>query len=281
MEQELTCAPLPETPPGAIAEWLNRAFHGYIVDVQFSPGVVAHMVRCDAVDLSASRAVFRAGEVAAVALIARRGSMSRLAAMGVAPEARGQGVGRWLMERLIEEACGRGERAMTLEVIEQNAAAVRLYERCGFQTLRRLVGYTLERAEGVTDSRLQEVDLREVARMLTAHGAPDLPWQASGETLAQMGLPNRGYRLGPAFAAISRPEQSPVGIRALVVAPEARRQGWASRLVRALQAQHPGRMWKVPALYPEDLSPGLFEKLGFLRDTLSQQQMTLPLPSGV
>jgi ribosomal protein S18 acetylase RimI-like enzyme len=170
---------------------------------------------------------------------------------------------------------------MTLEVIEQNPAAVRLYERCGFQTLRRLVGYTREPAEGEADSSLQEVDLREVARMLTAHGAPDLPWQASGETLAQMGLPNRGYRLGPAFAAISDPKHSPVGIRALVVAPGARRQGWASRLVRALQAQHPGKTWKVSVLYPEDLSPGLFEKLGFRRDALSQLQMTLPLGSSV
>jgi GNAT superfamily N-acetyltransferase len=99
MEQELTCEPLLDVRLSEIAGWLDRAFRGYVVDVQFSPGVVAHMVRCDAVDLSASRATHREGEATAIALIARRGSMSRLAAMGVAPEARGQGVGRWQMER--------------------------------------------------------------------------------------------------------------------------------------------------------------------------------------
>ena len=54
-----------------------------------------------------------------------------------------------------------------LEVIEQNLAAVRLYERIGFQVQRRLVGYTGNELTGVADDRLQAADVRHIARLLT------------------------------------------------------------------------------------------------------------------
>ncbi len=47
--------------------------------------------------------------------------------MAIAPGARGQGIGLWCMDRLVDEARARGERSMVLEVIEQNDPAVRLY----------------------------------------------------------------------------------------------------------------------------------------------------------
>ncbi|HYD51578.1 MAG TPA: acetyltransferase [Gemmatimonadaceae bacterium] len=50
----------------------------------------------------------------------------KLEALFLAPEYRGRGEGR----RLLEHALARGVRAV--DVNEQNAAAVRFYERCGF-----------------------------------------------------------------------------------------------------------------------------------------------------
>jgi ribosomal protein S18 acetylase RimI-like enzyme len=186
-------------------------------------------------------------------------------------------VGDWLMRQIISQARERQDRLLVLEVIEQNDPAVRLYQKLGFQVQRRLVGYRAHQPEGQANPALQEVDLREVARVLTGHAAPDLPWQLSGETLAQGGWPSRGYQLGAAYGAISDPNQPQLAVKALSVPPEARRQGLATALVRALMAEYPGKTWVVPPLWPEEFAAGLFEKLGFVRESLTQLQMILRL----
>jgi len=259
------------------AELLNRGFADYAVPIALNLAVLLHMVAHDGVDLNCSRVVLRGGELAGAALIARRGWTSRLAAMAIVPEARGVGVGRWLMEQLIQEGKARGERGMVLEVIEQNAAGVRLYRRCGFRVVRRLVSCGMSHAsegEPGAGTGLEEIDLRDLARIVTAHGWADLPWQVSGETLALMGPPNRAFRLGDAYIGISNPEAAQVGIRAVVTGREARRQGHAIRLLRAVMAAFPGKRWGVPALCPEEMM-GLFERVGFEREPLTQFQMAL------
>ena len=257
---------------------LNRGFADYVVPIELDAAELTHMVAQDGIDVSSSRVVVRDGQAAGIALIARRGWTARLAAMALVPEARGAGIGSWLMERLIDEARARGERAMTLEVIEQNEPAVHLYAKCGFCTMRRLVGYVASpphdsgAASDSVQAALVEIDVCELARQVSACGLPDLPWQVSGASLAQMGPPNVAYQLDDALVLLSDPEASQIAIRALLVAPQARRQGQAARLLRALLARHPRKTWRVPALCPEEAG-GPFEKAGFERTSLSQLQM--------
>ncbi len=264
----------------ALANVLDRAFTGYVLPMHFTTQGVAAMVRSDGVDLVASRILLRDNQPVGVALIARRGWTSRLAAMGIAPEMRGQRAGQWFMQQLLDEARGRGERTMVLEVIEQNPRAVRLYEHVGFSQRRRLVGMVAERATPQTaqaSEQLEEVDPRSVAENVTRYGLPDLPWQLSGETLALAGPPARGYRLGPAYAAISDPAQPRINLRSLVVAPEARRQGHATALLNSLMAHFPNKVWAIPAIMPEELALPMLERLGFVPDTISQFQMETAL----
>jgi ribosomal protein S18 acetylase RimI-like enzyme len=273
----LTVVPALDFSLAELAELLNSSFRGYLVEIKFNPSLVNYLLRQDHVDLTASQVVLEAGQPVGLALVARRGWSSRVAAMGINSERRGQGVGEWLMKRIIAQARERQERTLLLEVIEQNHPAVRLYQKLGFQMQRRLAGYRGQLAEGQAHEGLQEVDIREVAHLLTCYSGPDLPWQLSGETLAQSGWPNRGYRLGAAYGAISNPEQPQITLKALVVPPAARRQGAATALLQALAAEYPGKTWAAPPIWPEEVTAGLFEKLGFTRESLSQLQMILTL----
>jgi hypothetical protein len=166
---------------------------------------------------------------------------------------------------------------MVLEVIEQNEPAVRLYEALGFQRVRRLVGFSLPASApldpGSEDSGMQEVDVRLVAAQVGTQGPLDLPWQLSGETLAQLGPPHRGFRQEEAWLALTDPAAPTVGIRA-IVAMDLERQG--ARILRAVRAKFPGKEWRVGALWPEELA-GVFLGAGFSRTPLSQWQMELKL----
>ena len=259
-----------------LVQTLNRGFEGYLVPIHLNVSQFLDMVRKDSIDLTASRVLFVDGKPEGVALIARRGWMSRLAAMGISTELRGNGAGSWLMEKLIHQARERGDHEMTLEVIEQNDAAVHLYQKFGFQTMRRLVGFIRREAIELEDYELNEIDLREMGALVSQFGLRDLPWQISGETIAQMTPPVRAYRNGHSYAAISNPHMDHVVIWSVLVEPQERGQNLGSRVLKQVIAQFTGRTWHVPAIYPEEMS-GMFERASFEPEKLSQWQMRLPL----
>jgi len=257
-----------------LVDILNRGFEGYVIPITMNLPAFLNMLRKDGMDLSASRVLIKDDQPAGIALIARRGWTSRLAAMGVATEARGMGAGFWVMEQLLDEARERGEREMVLEAIEQNEPAVRLYRKCGFQTVRRLISLVRKDAVEQRTSDLQEMDIREAGNMIARYGFPDLPWQLSAESIALTNPPARAYCEGQAYAVISNPAAKDVAIWSLVVEPAARGKGLGTEMVKSIVAEHPGKTWHVPALLPEELGK-VYERAGFVREELSQWQMRL------
>jgi ribosomal protein S18 acetylase RimI-like enzyme len=263
--------PLPD-----LVKFLNQSFENYHVPIQFNTTAFLNMLRKDGIDLAASRVLLVDDRPCGMALIARRGWTSRLAAMGIAKEIRGQGAGSWFMDELIDEARQRGEHEMVLEVIEQNEPAVKLYRKSGFQTIRRLVGLIRKHAEESDSSNLHEMDLRELAHLVSLHGCPDLPWQLSSESIAQMNPPARAYRKGPACVAISNPDADQVVIWSLLVEQDARGKGLGVDMLKSVIAHHPDKTWHMPAVLPEEFAV-IFERAGFEREELSQWQMKLQL----
>ena len=273
----LTFPSLLEVGLAEAAAVMTRGFADYFVPIRADAAALAAFARVDGVDLAASRVAVRDGSPVAGALVARRGWSARLAGMSVVPEARGTGVGRALVDRLLDEARTRGERTMELEVIEQNAPAVRLYESAGFQRRRRLVGALGRPSAGpVVPPELTAVDPRALAAAVAAHGWPDLPWQVSAETLAHAGPPTEAWRLGPAWALVALPTAETLVLRAVVTEPAARRRGHGRALLRALMARHPGRDWRAAALFPEEMEPFL-AAAGLVRAPLTQWQMARAL----
>lgn len=78
-------------------------------------------------------AAFDSGElVAAVRVAVSREGVGVLDAIGVAPERRGQGIGRAVLARGLAALIGRTDAAR-LDVHRNNPAAIRLYQRAGFE----------------------------------------------------------------------------------------------------------------------------------------------------
>jgi ribosomal-protein-alanine N-acetyltransferase len=69
------------------------------------------------------------------------GDQAEILTVGVIPDARRRGIGRKLLDELVERAADRGARELFLEVRVDNDAARQLYERNGFTELGRRRGY--------------------------------------------------------------------------------------------------------------------------------------------
>ena len=263
--------PLPD-----LVKLLNQGFEGYFVPIRIEMTDFLTMLRKDGTDLTASQVLIVDDVPSGIALIARRGWTSRLAAMGIAKERRGLGAGSWFMELLMEQARRRGEREMVLEVIEQNEVAVKLYQKAGFHIVRRLVGLIRKDGEEKQISSLEEIDLRQIGRFVSQYGLSDLPWQLSGESIAQMNPPSRAYCQGTAYIAISDPDAERVIIWSLLVEDSPQISSLGADLLRSVIAHHKGKTWHVPAIFPEELE-SVFIRAGFEREELTQWQMKIPL----
>lgn len=256
---------------------LTQGFSGYFVPIHVTKDALLQMVRQLSLDLAASYMLCCEESPVGVALVGRRGWTSRLAAMSILPEHRGRGAGSYILEQLVAHSKARGERTIVLEVIEQNEPAVKLYQKFGFTTVRRLLGYSKtdgSSLEEANQARLQEIDLPELARHVLQDAPADLPWQLSGETLGHTSLPTRAYWLDGAFLALSDPSKEKVAITSLLTLPDSRGKGKAKQIVEAAMRQFPQREWMVPPLCPEEFG-GFFAHMGFVRGEISQLQMKL------
>ncbi len=256
----------------ALAELFGAAFKDYLVPISSDPVALAARVRQEQIDLAASVVVRTTNdELAGLALIARRGATSRLAGMGITPAWRGQKLGQALVARVVQEASERQDSRMVLEVIEQNTPAVRLYEKSGFVTLRRLVGYEAPHIAPLP-AALEKASIAEYAATVAGHGEPDLPWQLTAATSGAATLPAVAFRCGQAIALlVVTPDV--LTLRGIVVDSSCRGRGDARRLLGGLAARFPDRRWVVPAIVPEGLATEFFLRSGFRQATISQFEM--------
>ncbi len=65
-------------------------------------------------------------------------------------------------------------------------------------------------------------------------------------------------------------------IWSLLVEPDARGKELGVDMLQRVIANHPGKTWHVPAIFPEEFG-GIFEHAGFEQEELTQWQMRLML----
>jgi len=278
-----------------LAEAMTHCFEGYVMPAHFTAPMAATMIRVDAIDLASSLIAREGDEIIGAALISRRGRVCRVAAMAVAMSARRTGVGKAILTRAIEEARGRGEVEMQLEVIEQNPPAIELYKQLGFQIVHRLIGFEgmlPDAGEAVQPAligkpekppkkkppatTLKDSTFAEVAAALRKRGPLATSWSLSPATVEQLSGPSRAVRCGEVFAMIGLAGEDVVSCRALGFAKEPSREA-IKIFLAAVAHEYPGKKFFIPAFFPEPEYKDAFEDSGLKIGDISQFQMSLKL----
>jgi ribosomal protein S18 acetylase RimI-like enzyme len=153
-----------------LAELFTRGYEGYFVPVQVDEQTMRYMV--ETWDLDLARSLVDPGR--GLCNLGVRGDRGWIGGIAVVPESRRGGVGRALMDAVLEEA----PPTVTLEVLEQNEPAIRLYESLGFERTRMLEVWSVEQTALVEARRVDPAPL----------GGAGLPWQREDGS-----LPPGGY----------------------------------------------------------------------------------------
>lgn len=253
-----------------LTDILNACFEAYLVPVTQSVEGFVQRFSAEGMSLIDSRVWLAGDEPAAIAIVARRGNMARLAAFALRPAWRGKGLGRKLMQELLTFLQQQEIETVSLEVIRDNHAAVALYQSLGFTRRYGLCGYLSAEPLAAAPGVLQPYPILALLRRAVEESNSQLPWLMDPLTFAT--LPCRVVTLEQrAFAVLSTSGSRPV-LQFLWVEPAARRQGLAQALLMALAQQFPGIGTSVTV--PETFTP-LFAAAGYAPLSLQQYEMTM------
>jgi len=278
MADRIRIRPAREFAADLLSGVMDRAFSDYIAGhEEMTPEVFAHFLWKEGIHLAASCVALIDDHPLGIAMMARRGPRSRLAAMAVEPDGRRRGLGATMLDAILEDEARRGQCEMVLECFEENHPAIALYNSRGFEVTQRLYGYSGGSLPAGDTDGLEAVDPVRVAAVMMAHGGPELSWQTSAPALFHYAPPDMAFRRGAAWAIVTLPDDTRLTLRALVVETEHRGRGQATRMLSALAARYPEREWNTIQVCPEGVGRTFFERRGFERDSLHQVEMRCPL----
>jgi GNAT superfamily N-acetyltransferase len=167
-----------------VASVFTASYQGYFVPFTVDEKQLGYMVDVFDLDLDRSLVAVERESLVGVANLGRREESTWLGGVGVVPSRRGAGVGESLTRALLDQAREAGAREMVLEVIVENAPAIALYEKLGFERTRKLEVLSLAAAAG--EAEVRDIDLEEAFRVVAAsRGAPE-PWQRADTTVANL-----------------------------------------------------------------------------------------------
>lgn len=261
-----------------VAAAINAGFEGYVVPMHLTVEQYERRFRAEHLDPLASTIWFAGDAPVILSLICRRGRDSRMAAFGVASALRSQGLAKPAVASAVDEARARGDRRMVLEVIEGNTHAIKLYESCGFVTMRKLEGYEWSPpAAQHAAVNVHEIDIATGALMMSHFSDQNLTWQLSPATHWGHVSPIQAFALGDTAVAFIDKSPETARLRAIAVDPLNRRKGHGRALLQALTRIVAAPRWAIPAIVPEDLGRKFLTSLGWQPSALSQHEMVHPL----
>lgn len=135
----VSVAPISPDQFDTLLQAFNQGYEGYIVPLHLDADQLRGHIEGGSIDLSASRMAYNEGEAVGIALLGIRGKRAWVGGVGVSPAWRGQGIGRQLMNAVIDAAWQHNLDVVQLEVIQSNTSAHNLYLSLGFEDIRRLL----------------------------------------------------------------------------------------------------------------------------------------------
>ncbi|HYW53573.1 MAG TPA: GNAT family N-acetyltransferase [Dongiaceae bacterium] len=219
---------------------LNASFRGGVYGERPAMDATAfraHVER-NGVDLARSRRWMVDGALSGIVLLAFRGERAWVGGFGVVPEHRGHGLARRYLDESLAIARESGAATVELEVLVQNARAIRLYERAGFGRIDELVVWAREplRAPAAEDAA-PELRAYDAAAIAALARTPASCWQREPESAAAAAPFEAVFAGMPAspdaFAFVRR------GERAAIVDARAHDPAAASALLAVLDARFP------------------------------------------
>lgn len=270
----MTVVPASALPEERLRALFNHGFSDYLVPLQLGEAGFSEHLALNDVDLDCSRVVGDP-EPVALALVARRARTWWVAGMGTAPAHRRRGLGQRALNAAIAAAAEQGGETIWLEVIDRNLAAVSLYEKLGFATVRDLTVW----------SRPPTDDVGPPCRHVPPHWARTWiaerrtirePWQRADESVEKVEDHLTGLLVErdgePSAAVLFRDAAEQVTVLQLA----ARDEGAAADALRAATGR--GRVLRMANVPADDPASQALEGIG-ARPVVRQHEMCLELTS--
>ena len=262
-------ATLADLSDAEVATAFNTVYSGYVLPFAVDAGWARDHLRVNDIDPAASP-VRRddAGNVAALAALGVRGEEGWIGGFGLAPDLRGRGLGRALMDDLVAAARARGLRRLRLEVLANNPVAIALYEKTGFERTRTLRLFATPddwRAPDAADLAPATADpIRLLAHHRRFHPRP-VAWQRDPAGVARL-ADLRGLAIGDAespaaYLVYQATGDQPLRLWDVALPPDSAPHLWA--LLAALGRVHPGRPARLLNEPAESPLSVLLDELGW------------------
>ncbi|HEY62945.1 MAG TPA: GNAT family N-acetyltransferase [Caldilineae bacterium] len=134
--------PADAAPWDSLVQALNRGYSDYSEPIHTTVLQLQQMVTAWDIDRRGSVIAFSPhGRPIGVGLLGIRGNRAWIGGLAVAPEWRRRGVGRAILNSLIQAAREREATSVTLEVLTENEPAISLYRSTGFHIHRELLSW--------------------------------------------------------------------------------------------------------------------------------------------
>jgi ribosomal protein S18 acetylase RimI-like enzyme len=185
----LNLGPASALDPDALTDLFNAGYAGYAVPVNVTAAYIQSHIRQQDVSLADSVIVWDDDRPVGFTYLAIRDRRGWVAGLGVVADARRRGVGRLLMDGLLDNARRAGLHSVQLEVIAGNDAAHALYERAGLHDIRRLL--IIERAPAPVAASpwpgsLESGSVDDALAAYDRLHASENPWQREPPTLQKI-----------------------------------------------------------------------------------------------
>jgi len=203
-------------------------------------------------------------------------------ATGIRPSHRGRGLAGAMMEALSARLRERGVARFYLEVLRENAAAIRAYEKAGFEVRRRFECFRRE-SDGPARAPGDGIRVEPADRRVLDRARDWLDWEPSWEnTLSSLArVPDELVVLeaasndGPCGVAAWH---APSGwIHTVAVRPDTRRRGVASALLAELGESYPAADFKLNNVPDDDEGMLAFAAASGFRFYVGQFEMVRSL----